>query len=406
MRKILYFHHTGALAGAPLSLLYLIRALPLGQFETAVCSLAAGEVVSHFREHGIRAFVGSKLSDFGHVNGGWYPLTDIKSVLRMLVALGRFPCSVIQTVRIIRRENPDLVHLNSLVLTPQAVGCRLASVPFVWHVREAAQAGHIGFRRAILRWMTRRLPDRVICICHDNAERLKLPATTCRVIYNFVDFAKFDRNLDGLGVRKTLGIPPEKKVILYCGGTNPIKGGNIVPKALEILAGKYPDFVCIVSGHMTPPGLAPRRCARLLARKDTPLVRSLAALRKLERDGFVVITGFRTDIQDLLAACDCLIFPSTMAHFPRPVIEAGAMAKPVIASRLGGVNEVVVDGKTGLLTPPGDAAALVEVLHSLLSDEQHMKRMGEDAWAQARRKFDARRNAHETLAVYREILGE
>lgn len=406
MTRILYFHHAGGLGGAPVSLLYLIRELPSDRFETVVCSLAGGEVIPFFREQGVNAFVDTKLSAFGHVNGGWYPLTNLKSIVRMLLALLRFPSSVARTIRVVRRERPDLVHLNSLVLTPQAVACRLARVPFIWHVREAAQTGHCGFRRAILRWMVRTLPDRVICICHDNAERLRLPAAKSRIIYNFVDFTKFNRNLDGTRILKELGIRSNKKVILYCGGTSQIKGGYFVPEALRILSKRYPDFVCIVGGHMTPPGLEGRRLDRLLERRDTPLVQSLEAFRKLEHDGFAVITGFRTDMPELLSACDCLIFPSPVAHFARPIIEAGAMAKPAIASRLGGVEEVVLDGRTGILVPPGDADSLATALHSLLSDRTRMKRMGEEAWTQARSKFAAETNTRATIDVYEEILGK
>lgn len=405
MRKILYIHHGGALGGAPLSLYYLILALPRCRLSVKVCCLEGGEVVNYFNANGISAYANRKLSCFGHVNGGWFPFTDLKSLARMGIALVRFPLSIWHTLRLLRREKPDLVHLNSSVLTPQAVACKLAGVRFIWHVREAAHPGYLGVRRQLLRWMFRRLPDRVICICKTNAEQLRIPADKRRVVYNFVDFKQFDRRIDGESIRRELRIPPGKKVILYCGGTTDIKGGYIVPPALERLQRLFPNHVCIVSGYMTPNGLPAARTAEILADPQSPVARSFHAFHRLEKDGFVVITGFRTDIHNLLAACDCLIFPSAVSHFARPVMEAACMAKPVVASRFDELAEVVADGKTGILIPPNDAEALATALADLLSDEGRMRAMGEAAYGAALQLFDAPGRVREVLAVYEEVLG-
>jgi glycosyltransferase involved in cell wall biosynthesis len=80
------------------------------------------------------------------------------------------------------------------------------------------------------------------------------------------------------------------------------------------------------------------------------------------------------------------------------------MAKPVIASRLGGPLELVEEGRTGLLVPPNDPAALADALIALLKDPQRMMQMGEAGYQQALEKFDAVKNAQRTFAVYEEIL--
>ncbi len=405
MKKVLYFHHGGALGGAPLSLFYLLQAFPKDRFTTSVCCLQDGAVVDYFNEHGILTYADTRLSCFGHVNGGWFPLTNLKSIVRMFIALLRFPVSVWRTMRILGREKPDLVHINSSVLTPQAVACKLAGVPFVWHVREAAHPGYFGLRLTVLRWMFRHLPDRVICICKANADRLHVPQSKRRVINEIIDFGQFDRTLDGSALRRHFHIPDGKKVVLYCGGTSSIKGGHILPLALERLKTLYPNYVCIVSGHMTPPGLSPNRTAQILSNTQSPLAKAYYAFHKLEKEGFVLLTGFRTDIQNLLAASDCLVFPSTAAHFARPVIEAASMAKPVVASRFPELEEVVKDGKTGVLVPPDNAETLAIALANLLSDGQRMREMGECAYNETVSLFSAHARARETLAVYEEVLG-
>ena len=116
--------------------------------------------------------------------------------------------------------------------------------------------------------------------------------------------------------------------------------------------------------------------------------------------------GFRSDVERLVAASDLVVFPSVVPHFARPAIEAGAMAKPVVASRLGGVEEVVQHGRTGLLVPPNDPAALADGIVSVLTDEDLAGRLGEQGYRQALRLFDARRNVPRTVAIYERLLRE
>jgi glycosyltransferase involved in cell wall biosynthesis len=80
------------------------------------------------------------------------------------------------------------------------------------------------------------------------------------------------------------------------------------------------------------------------------------------------------------------------------------MAKPVVASRLGGPLELVQENVTGLLVAPNDPNALAEALISLLKDPAQMTRMGEAGYAQAHEKFDAVKNAQRTFEVYEEII--
>jgi glycosyltransferase involved in cell wall biosynthesis len=115
--------------------------------------------------------------------------------------------------------------------------------------------------------------------------------------------------------------------------------------------------------------------------------------------------GHRADVPLVLAASDVLAFPSTVPHFARPIIEAGAMARPVVASRLGGPLELVEDGVTGLLVPPGDPAALATAIAPLLDDPERAARLGEAGYRRARADFDAGANARRTFAVYEELLG-
>jgi glycosyltransferase involved in cell wall biosynthesis len=109
-------------------------------------------------------------------------------------------------------------------------------------------------------------------------------------------------------------------------------------------------------------------------------------------------------VPQIIAATDIIVFPSTVPHFARPIIEASAMAKPVVASDIGGPRELVVPDETGLLIPPESPEKLAEAIISLLDNPELMIRMGEKGYQHASNKFDAKVNSERTFAVYDELL--
>ena len=88
-----------------------------------------------------------------------------------------------------------------------------------------------------------------------------------------------------------------------------------------------------------------------------------------------------------LAACDVVVVPSLSEGMPLVPMEAMALGKPVVATRVGGTPEVVLDGETGLLVPPGDGAALALAIDTLLRDDEARRRMGSAGRERADRHF-------------------
>jgi glycosyltransferase involved in cell wall biosynthesis len=121
-------------------------------------------------------------------------------------------------------------------------------------------------------------------------------------------------------------------------------------------------------------------------------------------EAWAPLLPFRADPERLMAAADLVVFPSTVPHFARPVIEAGAMARPVVASRLGGVEELVEDGRTGLLVPPRDPDALGDAIARVLLDPAMARRMGEAAHAAYLRRFAREPVMRQVMEVYDRVL--
>jgi glycosyltransferase involved in cell wall biosynthesis len=119
---------------------------------------------------------------------------------------------------------------------------------------------------------------------------------------------------------------------------------------------------------------------------------------------YVKFWGFRTDIPEILAQLDILVLPSLQEPFGKIVIEAMAMKKPVVASKVGGVPEIVVDEKTGLLIPPGDSDAIRQALEHLLSDQEKRKEMGVEGRKRVEQMFTLEKHVHKIQQIYEEVL--
>lgn len=402
-RPILYVHHERAIGGAPLSLLYLIRQLDRAKWAPRVICLREGPAAELYRKEGLPVQVVPG-PDLSHTELVWFRWWQFPRLLaRLAASLPLFfrlrnamraspptfpPPATAPSTPDLQAPASPIVHLNSSTLAVAALAARSLGLPLAWHIREPLARGYLGFRRALLRAAIRRCPDAVIAICEDDAARLgRTPPGLVRVIHNFVDFAQFDASRPRGALRKELGIPPEAPVLLYLGGSALSKGAGVLMGAAPTLLSRSAGARLVIAGESPPEFI-------------TAWIHGVAAgLRRR-----VHLLGVRMDVPALLADADLLLFPSTVPHFARPVIEAAAMGVPCVASDLGGVRELVLPGETGALVRPSDPAAMAEVALALLADPSHRRAMGRKAVEMARARFDAKRNAALTFAVYEDLL--
>jgi glycosyltransferase involved in cell wall biosynthesis len=400
--RILYIHHGKGIGGAPLSLLYLIRQLDRSRYEPVVLCLYESAAADLYRDEGVETHVARGIQTFDHSTLLWYGL---RRPWRLPWRTLTFWPSVVNTRRTVKALRSALVHLNSAQLAPSAIGAHQASVPVVWHVREQIAPGYLGLRRRWLKRAIARYGDRVIAICQNDADQL-IQNGKIHVIYNFVDFAQFDRRIEPGTIRQELGLDSERRLVVMLGGVNPAKGTWEFVRALPRVLRCVPNIHFLVLGHF--PGFRGNQGIK------AALVRALYGYQhKIERfihrqdlAAHITFTNARRDVPQVMADADLIVFPSTVPHFARPIIEAGAMAKPVVASDLGGPRELVVDGETGLLVLPSDPKVLAEAIIRILSNKQLAQHMGEAGYRRARQLFDAKVNTQQTMAVYEELLAE
>ncbi len=119
----------------------------------------------------------------------------------------------------------------------------------------------------------------------------------------------------------------------------------------------------------------------------------------------VVFLGYRDDIAELLASCDLFVLPSLYEGLPLSILEAMAVGKPVIATAIGGTDEVVIDGETGILVPPANPAMLAEAIKTLLADPRLAQQLGQAGADRVHQTFTSEIMVKHITQIYRELLG-
>jgi glycosyltransferase involved in cell wall biosynthesis len=266
--------------------------------------------------------------------------------------------AVARLARLSRSWRPDVVLCcNQRALRLAAPAARLAGVP-----RVLMRDGLAGSLRGSVynRWLSRLVDGFVVNAEATRQELLSwVPADRVRVIYNGVDLRPHDEARGAASVRRELGCPANACVILSVARLVAEKDHATLLAAFRQLAQSDPRL-------------------RLWLAGDGPLRVTLTA--QVERWGLtdrVLFLGFRTDVPRLLAGSDLLAISSLREGLPNVAIEAMAGRCPVVATAVAGTPELVKDGDTGLLVPPGAPAALAGALAILAADPVRRHRMGE-----------------------------
>ncbi len=165
-----------------------------------------------------------------------------------------------------------------------------------------------------------------------------------------------------------------------------IKGLAYLIKALAILSSEFPDLQVEIAGE------GPER---------ENLENEARDLNLKERVRFL---GWQTDLEPVLRSWDIFAMPSLTEGFPMAALEAMAQGLPIVATNVGGLPELVEDGKTGTLVPPSDAGALARGLKSLIVDTRLRQEMGTAGWRRARDQFSIDRMVAQTAAIYDSLL--
>lgn len=328
----------------------------------------------------------------GH--GGLAPELERLGVAVQRVGVGqRYTLAgLLRLVRAIRQVRPDIVHTHLFRADLYGgLAARLAGAPVVVSTRHNDE----DFLRQPLWRLLHRLislcEDRIIAIS-DHVGRYTIeigvdnPGKVQRIYYG-LDPARFRRTLrTGVDVARALraefGVKPEHYLLGVVARLAPQKGHRYLLEALALAIQEEPALRLLVAGQ-------------------GPLREQLEAqARQLGLGAHVIFAGWRSDVANIMAALDLLVLPSLWEGFGLVLLEAMALQKPVVATGVSAIPEVVEDGVTGLLVPPADPAALACAILQLARDRERGREMGRRGRLRLEERFTLDRMAQETEQVY------
>jgi glycosyltransferase involved in cell wall biosynthesis len=285
------------------------------------------------------------------------------------------PRMVLRLARVLRRGRIDVVHTHdSKPLIYGTPAARLAGVKRVVHTRHFARLAYITARQTLLASLAARLADCYVCVSRDSARSAAsegVPRNRLRTICNGIDISRF----------ACTGPSPTGPAVLVA-RLSAEKDIATLLRATALVVRQQADFRVAIAGS------GPQRA-------------DLARLaNELNLGDSVSFLGEVCDVPGLLAGAQFFVLTSLTEGISLTLLEAMSCGLPVVATRVGGNPEVVVDGETGILVPPTDADALAQAMLVLLKDRDRGRAMGLAGRRRVARHFEIGRMVAAYEALY------
>ena len=352
--------------GVQQGVLNLFRGLDRERFRPIACALENDGAIG--REI---AAAGFEVIVLGHRGKGW----GIRIVRDL--------------VRLIREREIQIVHGSSYHPSLYARVAGLLGRAPILISHEHAVFQRRRRRRCILSHLVGRATDAHIAVSHAVRDQVLawygLDPRRVRVVHNGVDVERFRPGISREEAKRRLGLPPDTFTVMTTSRLDPENGHRFLFEAMgPLLPGRKLCLVLVGTG---------RGEAEVRAAAERSGVASVATF-----------TGLRRDIPDLLAAADVYVAPMLQTGFSNAVLEAMAMACPMVVTDVGGTREAVTNDREGLVVPPADAALLRAALVRLLDDAALRERLGSAAREAVLARFTTAHFVAGVQGLYEELV--
>jgi glycosyltransferase involved in cell wall biosynthesis len=380
-KAVIFVDHSTCLGGA--NKVLSVHIDKMGEFGRPVFVCPDNSpITSIYRNKGIKV-VTTKMP--------WFMKTaNIRTILSYPLVLLRFTGFL---KKLIVNENAGLIYANTFIA---ALYCsllaRLTKIPLVWHMHDIIDTGLVN--RIFVRYAALGT-DRIICV--SDAVRTSLikfgvQANKCCLIHNcYID--PVDASVAESDFRGEFHIDKDAPLIGMFGNISPGKGQIILLQAAADIVRQFPKACFVIVGSV-------------ITENDQEYEKQLKAfVTKHGLESSVILTGFRTDVQPIMKSSDIVVHSASLPEsMPLVILEAMHAEKPVVASCIGGIPEVVKDGITGLLVEPGNAESLARAICRLLQNPDERRRMGCAGQKRLLENFREDIFLESLRVVYREIL--
>jgi glycosyltransferase involved in cell wall biosynthesis len=376
--RIIHIHTLPVISGSGLNTYLTMRGMDRTAYEVELACAPGGKLIDLIRGEGMKVRLFKNLVQ---------PLHPLKDLL-----------GLIDLTRFLRKQRYHIVHThNSKAGFIGRLAARWAGVPiivhtvhgFAFHDREPAwrQILFRNLERLASRWC-----DKMVFISQpliDWALRERITRREkIQKIYSGIELEHFEPVPDGekKALKVAWGIREEAPVVGIVSKLWEGKGHTILIHAFEGLKQEIPEAVLVIVGE----GYLRDELSDLVDR--------------LGLKGSVLFTGFQMDVRRIIATFDVAVLPSFFEGMGRVLLEAMTMGKPVVASSVGGIPDLVHHGETGLLVTPGSVSELKSGMLTLIRNKALAKEMGKEGRRRIGEEFSAGRMAQSIEKLYRELL--
>lgn len=296
----------------------------------------------------------------------------------------------------LRQSSFHIVHTNSTKAGFLGrVAAKIAGVPIIVFTAH----GFVLNERLSLIWRllfagvefsAGRISDVIITVSEKDRETgLKYriaPPEKIITIYNGIDVGDLGRTWNENNKREQLGLKDSGILVGTVANLYRTKGLPYLLYAARIVADEYPDIHFIIIGD------------------GNERAELLELSRKLKLDQTVLLLGQRNDVPEILPLLDIFVLPSIKEGLPFALLEAMAIGKPVVATTVGGILEIISSGKNGILVPPGNPQALARAITDLILDPGTASRIGVAGRETILQNFTMARMIRQTRDIYEELV--
>jgi glycosyltransferase involved in cell wall biosynthesis len=385
--RVAYIDHTALLSGGEIALLNLVTHLDRSKVDPIVVLFSEGPLLEKLRAAGVETHLLPLASSVLNTRKDSLGAGSLLKVRQAMIS----GWHSLKLARLLRKLKPSIVHTNSLKSDLiGGIAGRLAWKQVIWHVRDRIAPDYLPASVVkSFQVMSRWIPHHIIANSQSTLETLNQSDTRRAdqsVVYSGVVIH------DGTLIpRATSASPLLIPAVGLIGRISPWKGQKVLIEAALLLKQRGVRCVCRIIG------------AALFNEHDyEQSLRDDVKSRGLEAD--VQFVGFKSDIQAEIAQLSIVVHASiTPEPFGQVVVEGMAAGKPVIATRGGGVLEIIEHGVSGVLVDPGDPVQLADAIERLLADPVASTALGHAGRARAIERFSIDRVARDVEALYQRL---
>ena len=376
VRRVLFIHSSSGHYGADRQLRLLALGVDRERFHPLALLPFEGPLARELRADGVEVFTG--------------PLAVLRrehlTPAGLAALAGTWSQQSRALIRLLETQRVDIVHANTSVIVGARRAAAEAGASYVVHVREIYPPTPLAWplhRRELLQ------ADRVLCVSEATRAALGSDAAHVRVVHD--GLAVQPQRAPRPACRLALGVPSDRLVVAVLGRISSWKGQDVLVRALAEPGMRTLGAYGVIAGDVWPGQEHHEQRLRALA-------------SRCEVEERLRLAGFRDDIETVYGAADIVVVPSTRPDpLPNAALEAAAAGCCVVAADHGGLPEIVRDKVSGRLFPPGDHAALSDVLSELAADPAARNALGAAARLDVRARFAPSRLLRRVEGIYDEL---